>query len=293
MNINNADPLGILLNSFEEDIFSGRKFYHPESPEHYDSYREIVHYLNSFGSRRRNYRYYASHKRINNILDESFLYLSDGSCWNDKHDRENFNPPYLGFKNFGICLSATSDESIAMWMLYGGLDGNGAMINFDRHTLDTIRNATSYECGYFDKNNTFKSIVSIDSKLVDFSLIDILYYSSYENDHSKVLLKRGRKGKGFDVGSEAFSKIIQSTKHKSWSYENEVRLVASIDKLRLGSDSSKTHYLKVPISLSKDFIVNRVFDSPTSDRNERFRNSDLTGTVDWDLCASCGYKLKS
>lgn len=290
VNRNENKTLGLLLNNLERDLLSEADLYHSESPEHIDSYQEVVNYLNDRGSNHKNYKYYASRNRIRSILEDSFLYLSDGTCWNDKYDRENFNPPFLDTRNFGICFSATVEENIAMWMLYGGVDGNGAMINFDKKVLETIHDAEYYECGRFNEDGIFECLEIIDKNDVEFSLIDVLYFSSRKNNDSKTLVKHDSKSKAYDIESRIFPKIAQLAKHKSWSYENEVRLVASVNKLKLGTKWSRISFIKIPISVTNDFIANRVFDSPVSDEFGIFRDSELVGTVDWDLCAGCEYK---
>lgn len=66
-------------------------------------------------------------------------------------------------QKFGICLSAATSESIAMWMLYGGMDGNGAMINFDKKTLRSAMSGDEYECGFFDEGKRFRPRAEIGS----------------------------------------------------------------------------------------------------------------------------------
>lgn len=114
----------------------------PDSDGVFDSHRQIVEWLEERGSRHRNYRYYSSRSRIENILSESAIYCTDGSSWNDLRDREAFNPPGSQEKRFGLCLSFSSTESVAMWMLYSGSDRDGAMIDFDKRALLVLRKLT-------------------------------------------------------------------------------------------------------------------------------------------------------
>ena len=89
------------------------------------------------------------------------------------------------------------------------------------------------------------------------------------------------------MGGEAFSGIEQIAKHQSWSYENEVRLVATVSKLDLVGKASHVKCVKIPIDFDDAFVASRVFDSPVSDDVGNYRDSELRGTVDWDLCSGC------
>lgn len=44
-------------------------------------------------------------------------------------------------------------------------------------------------------------------------------------------------------------RIKQLVKHRSWSYENEVRLVATISKLDLEGKASRIKSIKIPLNL--------------------------------------------
>ena len=92
------------------------------------------------------------------------------------------------------------------------------------------------------------------------------------------------------MNTNAFAGIAQIAKHKAWSYEKEVRLVASVSKLALGTKASKVTAIKVPLTLSEDYASSKVFDSPVSDGDGEYRDSELLGTVEWDLCKNCTRK---
>lgn len=214
------------------------------------------------------------------------MYLTDGTSWNDKFDRERFNPSFMSTKRFGACFSASSVESVAMWMLYGGMDGNGAMINFNRRTLQGAMGRESYECGWFDADGEFQCLVELPADRLELRLVDILYFQNHA-DGNVTVGRSSLEGGRHVIGGEAFNGIEQIAKHQSWSYENEVRLVATISKLDLVGKASHAKCVKIPIDFDDAFVAGRVFDSPVSDDGGNYRDSELRGTVDWNLCSGC------
>ncbi|WP_165173973.1 DUF2971 domain-containing protein [Adlercreutzia sp. ZJ242] len=281
-----------VISEYERQYLGREALAHPKAVEHLDGYRGILEYLGSKGLGRKNFRHYASRDRIASILEDSAFYLTDGSNWNDKYDRERFNPSFSDYKRFGICFSATTSECIAMWMLYGGTDGNGTMINFDKRTLSAAMSADEYECGYFDDRG-FNVVDVLDASMVDFKLMDVLYFGSGDGGDKEVIITRSGESRQAEIAREAFYGMEQITKHKSWSYEAEVRLVATVGKSALGNKASKITSIKVPLRLDDGLKSERVFDSPVSDGNGEYLDSELLGTIDWDFCSGCKLKTAS
>lgn len=89
---------------------------------------------------------------------------------------------------------------------------------------------------------------------------------------------------------ETLDGIPQIAKHEAWSYETEVRLVATVNKLVFGPKMGEITAIRIPFSYSKEFVANRVFDSPIADSFGKYHNSLLRGTVEWDLCSNCAAK---
>lgn len=293
MSLRNGAPstLEALITRLESKT-SGTKPQAPgESLEHAKELRSILDHLDYTGSRRRNFRHYGPRSRIESILKESCFYLTDGSNWNDRYDRDRFNSSYAVDKRFGICFSAATGESIAMWMLYGGIDGNGAMINFDKKTLDTATVKDEYECGFF-VGDTFKKVKSIPASDIAFNLIDVLYFSEIGRDEKMTIARVGDDRKA-RISADAFGFISPIAKHEAWKYENEVRLVASVPKLALGIEEPEITAIRIPFSCSDGFADTRVFNSPIADSSGRYRDSLLHGTVEWNLCSNCPAKSGS
>lgn len=285
--IKEAKPtLAGVLTAYEKQVLRDDVLRHSQSQEHFEEYRDVLSFLAGRGGMHREYKHYATRARIAGILRSGALYLTDGTSWNDKYDREHFNPSFMSTKRFGACFSASSTESVAMWMLYGGMDGNGAMINFDRRTLQGAMGRESYECGWFDTAGKFQCFVELPADRLRLRLVDVLYFQNQADGNVAVgrsSLKEGRHV----MSGRAFNGIGQIAKHQSWSYENEVRLVATIDKLDLVGKVSHVKCVKIPIDFDDAFVTGRVFDSPVSDNEGNYRDSELRGTVDWNLCSGC------
>ena len=289
---NNADKpdsrskLSSLFSVLEKQFSQDDTLFHSSSVEHLKGYDDILSYLASRGEAHYHYKHYVTRARALSILENNAIFLTDGSKWNDTFDREHFNPKFLTTKRFGTCFSASSEESIAMWMLYGGTDGNGAMIDFDRQTLTSAMQRESFECGTINDLGEFTVITTLPASKVQLDLVDILYFKTGKTN--KVEIGRSSlKGGLYKLSTDIFPSIKQLVKHRSWSYENEVRLVATISKLDLEGNASRIKCIKIPLDLDRMFIENRFFDSPVSDDGGCFRESELSGTVEWNLCSSC------
>lgn len=78
-------------------------------------------------------------------------------------------------------------------------------------------------------------------------------------------------------------------KHESWSYEQEVRMVATVDKRLLDNRASSYKCMRLPLGIPRDYPNRRIYSSPVSD-SALFCDSNLVGTVEWDLCNGCRYR---
>lgn len=97
---------------------------------------ELKEYLTERAKNHNWHKYYAKRKYISTILENHTVYLSDGRNWNDTLDVENFNNAKSERVNFGLCLSFSKSESVAMWMLYSG--NEGGMIDYSQKIINDI-----------------------------------------------------------------------------------------------------------------------------------------------------------
>ena len=249
-----------------------------------DNKRDLISYLSQKAENHKNYKHYTKAYKIETILNNNTIYLSNGSNWNDLIDKKNFNSDESETINFGICLSFSKSESIAMWMLYSG--NEGCMIDYDTKTIRAILDAKFVEMGNF-VDGTFIPLKRFNRDLFDISIFDIVYYD-FEKDRKKigdvVYVKRS------DETNKEFpkTKLDELTFNKKtlpWSYENECRLVVSIKKEVLGNDTGDT----VAISFSEKLVEGlkkRTYDSPNSKAN-KYQESNLKNKINWDLCYGC------
>lgn len=276
-----------LLTQLQSWVYEGDVLIHSASLENVDAYRSVCRYLSNKGSKHAHFRYYADIDRIKQILSGSAVYLTDGSHWNDRFDACNFNPHFSSFKRFGICMSYSASESIAMWMLYGGHSGAGAMIDFEKEILVSAMEAPCFEFGHFGAGG-FVSEKTLSRDEVQIELIDIAYFREGNEENEGYALKLP-----FEKQAEVTGLILDNlgpfVKHESWSYEQEVRMVTTVDKRLLDNRASSYKCMRLPLGIPRDYPNRRIYNSPVSD-SALFCDSNLVGTVEWDLCNGCRYR---
>lgn len=250
---------------------------------------ELISYLSERARNHKNYKHYTKAYKIETILNNKAIYLSNGSNWNDLSDKNNFNNNESDVVNFGVCLSFSKSENIAMWMLYSG--NEGCMIDYDSKTINDILNTEIVEIGSFI-DGSFVPYKKFNKASFEIAIHDILYYGfsqHTDNTSDVVYVKRS------DETNKAFPKVKLEglTFHKKtlpWSYENECRIVVSIDKKLLKNFTGDT----VAISISDkliDGLKKRTYDSPNS-KESKYQESSLKNKISWDLCYGCNERRK-
>lgn len=186
-------------------------------------------YLKKRGRRHKYYRMYNKLPRLagNYILNKK-LYLTDGSDWNDVIDSQNFSDASNDIKYYGACFSFSTTESVAMWMLYGGLYDEGAMYNFTNNYMKSIVDYCDViKLGNFNSNGFVESH-SLQKGDYSIYLKDVLYHTKNENENSSVILHGTTAING--VNNDLLSDAAPVLKEMPWSYENEVRLIIEIKR---------------------------------------------------------------
>lgn len=226
------------------------------------------------------YKIYSSLDKIKSIIDHQSIFLSNGRHWNDVRDRENFNSMHSKVQNFGCCMSFSRSENMAMWMLYGGIDKKGAMININPSVITTtIHNVQSIDLGYFD--GEFQSLQTIKREDFEIMLIDILYYSQSEIGY---FLKRSDEQCETN-NLNALDSLNYSKKLLPWSYENECRVIVSISKDKILN--SKIDTVKLSLNKQKNISVDQIVLAPNFGGERKYAQSTLGADLDWDLCKNC------
>lgn len=256
-----------------------------ELKNHINDASNLNNYLRNKGENHNYYKHYSKIDRILNILDKKKIYLKSGENWNDTVDRESFNSDKYDFKRFGMCFSFSKNENVAMWMLYSGIDRRGGMIEFTRKEMNSILDVEKIEVGAFNNEN-FESYITLNKDQFQIYLTDIIYY--YEEEKGKCKIRRHDEVAD-GVSKDVLQDMNGSKKSDPWKYENECRLIVSIDKKVLNNKKCDTVQIDLEnMDLGKP--LGKVYKGPCCTSNDqRLSLSQLYGKVEWNLCeyASC------
>lgn len=258
---------------------------------HCNTAEDLEAYLRLKGKNHNYYKCYAPLKRVIDIRDSRKLYLSNGKNWNDTVDSGNFNSENRSFMNFGRSFSFSQEESVAMWMLYGGIHDLGGMIDFTKKGINSILDVETIQVGYFDKESEkFQPTRQLDRKDFEIYVTDIVYYK--------------KNGKGYYINrsdeaypclsQEVFNKLTGCQKTYPWHYENECRLIVSINKKLLDNNSTTVQIDLENLNLGVS--LNRIYHSPNYALENTYRSSEskLKGTINWSLCdRQCKYRCEA
>ena len=245
-----------------------------------NSSEHLKYYLRKKAEAHNHYKCYSSLNRILSIRDSKKLYLSNGEKWNDVVDRNDFNSNTDIYVNYGKCFSFSQDESVAMWMLYGGIDKLSGMIDFTKKGMKSILGINSINVGYFNKNGMFNSVVELNKSNFEIYLVDIVYYK--KNDDVYYINRSEESFK--NLSKDIFDKLRCCKKTYPWKYENECRLIVSINKKYIKDNCSVVQIDLQHLDLGKSF--ERVYRGPNYPLKNT-RNtlpSKLDNTIDWSLC---------
>ena len=101
------------------------------------------------------FKMYSEEDIIDSIIEEGALFIGDGQNWNDVNDKKNLQSDNQ--KIFAKCFSFSKSESVAMWMLYGGIKHKGAMIDLRKEDINNLLSAPEISLGkWVDKDNNDK-----------------------------------------------------------------------------------------------------------------------------------------
>lgn len=265
------------------------------------SAKELFDYLEIKGNNHKNYKYYAKRNYIETILRAHTIYLSDGSNWNDVEDKKRLNHPNSSFVNYAMCFSFSKSENVAMWMLYS--KDSGCMIDFTKEIIRDIIETDNLQIGSFVCGE-FVPVKTLTHQQFKIALFDMIYYEKQnnkivkqykqeQNEQTFYYIKRADEvNRNFEANT--IDEISYQKKRLAWSYENECRLVVSIDKKQIYANQCNVNQCNVvAIEFSESYIkklMSRVFDSPNTSKSSIYRSSALQGKINWNLCSDCKIK---
>ena len=246
--------------------------------------QELEMYLATKAKNHKCYKTYTVSERVQSWMESDCFYLDDGSRWNDIYDRETFNSLQSDVKRFGRCFSFSKTESVAMWMLYGGMKKKGAMLEFSKKGMGELIRATTYvELGNW-VDNRFNSVITLQKDQFDLALKDILYTGDI--DANAIYIRRSDESYK-NAPIDVVQQLRYCVKSVAWSYENECRLILTVDKNVIPNNSSVTS-VRIPLKgLLKDTTKARIYCSPNYRGKKEFSESKISGEIDWDLCYGC------
>ncbi len=246
----------------------------------FDSAEQIIAYAKQKAGNHKYYKHYASLERIkDNIIDGKSLYLSRGDFWNDRKDAARLNHDGSSTVNYAMCFSTGQAENVAMWMLYGGILGQGGMIDFTKENMQQILKTPTVELGNFAED-TFVPLQSLTHDQFDIYLADIIYYSE---DSSGYRLTRAEEHVS-SISQEIIDGLTMYLKKYAWSYERECRLIVSIDRSLVQDD-----FKHIKIDLSAIDMTKRLYMAPNRKAPpvQEFQSSALGSDIHWNLCRDC------
>lgn len=231
----------------------------------------------------KNYNMYTSMDRAMCLLLTGNLYISNGATWNDVQDRATMKK----CSAYGICMSCSTIESMAMWILYSGERGkNGAMIQFVPSIIKEIINTATIELGKFGDDKAFVSAPFVLSrKNNDFSIYmtDVVYTAAQKDPK---LLKATVGSDNEIMLWDLLEEAKAFHKHYAWSYEKECRLIVELSpKMKEYAEANGLNMICIRLSeTARRALVSRVVRSPIYRGNTDFgKISALQGSIDWEI----------
>lgn len=244
----------------------------------------LITYLSRKAVNHKYYKYYAPKHYIDTILREEAVFLSDGENWNDVSDKERLNDDNR-YKRFALCLSYSRSENVAMWMLYAGNDG--CMIDYPKNVITAILDSDCVYAGAFSKETgIFETQLSIGRDGFQIDAYDVVYFAEAKKEPNVFYYVKRSDESSSEFSRDIIEKLSYQKKTLPWSYENECRIVVSIDR-RKCKEISQIHSLKIAIPKeSKKELDKRTYRSPNSSTSE-YEQSKMAGLINWNLCERC------
>lgn len=234
--------------------------------------------------RHKNYNMYTAMDRAMCLALTGNLYISNGRAWNDMLDRDVMQRRSA----FGICMSCSTIESMAMWMLYSGDKGkNGALVRFTPSIIKEIVEIPTVELGCFEPCGKFTEnplVLTRKDKNFDIFMTDVIYTDTQEKDPSTLIASLGEDHELLDW------RLLEEAgvffKHYAWSYEKECRLIVTLSpEIQQKATKNGLDIIRISLSAASQRVIkDRIVRSPVYAGKTDFGIvSTLYGNVDWQL----------
>lgn len=242
-------------------------------------------FLKNKAKNHRHFKVYTTLDRVKGMIKDSAIYLTNGANWNDLQDKERLNNQEYDVIRYAKCFSFSQSENVAMWMLYGGVNRRGAMIDFPQTVIcNLIKEKQPISLGHF-KDEEFCQDCTLGPNEYDIELTDILYFGEDKKEGCYTIKRSDERAEGI---KDSIVNRISVRKGYAWSYENECRLIVSIKREKIPSNESNV--IKIILNCENSKLVRRVYHSPNSELNDIYKLSTLHTRMEWDLCRNCSTK---
>lgn len=255
-----------------EDCFQGKK--------------SLEEYLKEKAKCHNSYKLYGTEEKLKAIYDDYKLYLSDGSQWNDISDREALQIEDKEYKYFARSFTYSLSENVAMWMLYGGIMGDGVMVDFGAGNLKSILNQCNKVILGTFINKKFEGKIEVSREDFQLYMMDIIYYEPSANMEGYIDVKRSYESL-LEVPEKYIKNLLHSTKNYAWSYENECRLILKVKKVFCRNCSDAEINFEEIFKQNPSNKKSVVYESPNYKGSRRYEKSKLYSKINWDLCSGC------
>lgn len=234
--------------------------------------------------RHRNYNMYTSMDRAMCLVLNGNLYITNGQTWNDKQDREIMQRRAA----FGICMSCSTIESMAMWMLYSGDKGkNGALVRFSPSVIKAIVETQTVELGKFDESGKFidnSIVLARKNEHFHIFMTDVIYTDIQKKNPTTLIASLGEDHEYMDWKFLEEAGVFH--KHYAWSYEKECRLIVELsteNQKKAGDYGFNIIRITLP-EAARRALKDRIVRSPVyAGKTDFGKVSTLYGNVDWIL----------
>ena len=221
------------------------------------------------------YRMYTSMERAQGIILSGRLFLKNGASWNDIDDRKQMSSRAV----YATCFSTSTQENIAMWMLYGAERGKkGAAVVFKRSVIHSILNVPSVSLGYFDDYGKFVEKEQLKRDEYELYMTDIIYKEDCDNGKVNLTMR----DEHITVSESILNPKKIYFKEFPWSYENECRMVLEPKHKSIIDERLDTVMIEIPNLAMRKIKKDCVIRSPVYSGAEYGILSKLTGKVDWE-----------
>lgn len=179
------------------------------------------------------YCHYTRLSIIDSILENKRFWMRCVSGFNDNLDSEQFGKDKKLY--YSLCFSTGTNENLALWYLYSGMNGNGGRLRFTKNSIRDLINTASFslwECTREGQDlKPSQELFTLERGIdIQLNFKDMIY--SKVNEASKTVDLKYNTMTNHVLSKDEFDLYIANNVgfHKGliWYYEKETRLLAKL-----------------------------------------------------------------